>query len=131
MLKCKPIATPMEPNVRICAHEGKDLKYATMYWKLVSSLLYLTLTRPNISYVVGVMSRYIKNPKKPHLEAIRWILRYVKNTLGYGVIYEKGGDCKVVGYCDADYVGDHDTWRSITGYVFMLGSGVISWCSKR
>jgi hypothetical protein len=43
----------------------------------------------------------------------------------------KGEDCKLVGYCDADYAGDHDTRRSTTGYVFKLGSGTISWCSKR
>lgn len=54
------------------------------------------------------MSRYIQNPKKPHLEVVRRILRYVKNTLGYGVIYKKGGYCKLVGYCDTDYVSNHD-----------------------
>ncbi|KAE8692620.1 tir-nbs resistance protein [Hibiscus syriacus] len=79
----------------------------------------------------GVMSRYMQNPKKPHLEAVRRILRYVKNTIDYGLLYKKGEDCKLVGYCDADYAGDHDTRRSTTGYVFKLGSGTISWCSKR
>ncbi|CAL5438518.1 unnamed protein product [Camellia sinensis] len=48
-----------------------------------------------------------------------------------GLLYKKGEDCKLVGYCDADYVGDDDTRRSTTGYVFMLGLGAISWCSKR
>ncbi|XP_059276203.1 secreted RxLR effector protein 161-like [Lycium ferocissimum] len=115
----------------MCAHDGKDLEDATMYRQLVGSLIYLTLTRPNISYVVGVMSRYMQNPKKPHLEAVQRILRYIEGTFGYGIIYKKGGDCKLVGYCDADYAGDHDTRRSTTGYVFMLGSGAISWCSKR
>ncbi|KAL5577449.1 hypothetical protein UlMin_019148 [Ulmus minor] len=131
MLECKPISTPMEPNAKMCAHEGKDLEDATMYRQLVGSLIYLTLTRPDISYAVGVMSRYMQNPKKPHLEAVRRILRYVKSTIDYGLLYKKGEDCKLVGYCDADYAGDHDTRRSTTGYVFKLGSGTISWCSKR
>ncbi|XP_019077634.1 uncharacterized mitochondrial protein AtMg00810-like [Vitis vinifera] len=131
MLECKPISTPMEPNAKMCEHEGKDLKDATMYRQLVGSLLYLTLTRPDISYAVGVMSQYMQNPKKPHLEAVRRILRYVKGTIDYGLLYKKVEDCKLVGYCDADYAGDHDTRRSTTGYVFMLGSGAISWCSKR
>ena len=131
MLECKPISTPMEPNAKMCEHEGKDLKDATMYRQLVGSLLYLTLTRTDISYAVGVMSRYMQNPKKPHLEAVRRILRHVKGTIDYGLLYKKGEDCKLVGYCDADYAGDHDTRRSTTGYVFMLGSGAISWCSKR
>ena len=131
MLECKPISTPMEPNAKMCEHEGKDLKDATMYRQLVGSLLYLTLTRPDISYAVGVMSRYMQNPKKPHLEVVRRILRHVKSTIDYGLLYKKGEDCKLVGYCDADYTGDHDTRRSTTGYVFMLGSRAISWCSKR
>ncbi|RVW16642.1 Retrovirus-related Pol polyprotein from transposon RE1 [Vitis vinifera] len=131
MLECKPISTPMEPNAKMCEHEGKDLKDATMYRQLVGSLLYLTLTGPDISYAVGVMSRYMQNPKKPHLEAVQRILRHVKGTIDYGLLYKKGEDCKLVGYYDADYAGDHDTRKSTTGYVFMLGSRAISWCSKR
>ena len=75
----------------------------------MGSLIYLTLTRPNIYDVVGVVSRYMQHPKKPHLEAIRRILRYVKDTMDYGLLYKKGDDCKLVSYCDADYVKDHDT----------------------
>ncbi|KAH9726925.1 hypothetical protein KPL70_008466 [Citrus sinensis] len=131
MLECKPISTPMEPNAKMCAHEGKDLEDASMYRQLVGSLIYLTLTQPDISYAVGVMSRYMQNPKKSHLEAVRRVLRYVKSTIDYGLLYKKGGNCKLVGYCDADYAGDHDTRRSTTGYMFTLGSGTISWCSKR
>ncbi|XP_068644967.1 uncharacterized mitochondrial protein AtMg00810-like [Aristolochia californica] len=131
MLECKLSSTPMEPNAKMCAHEVKNLEDATMYRQLVGSLIYLTLTRPDISYAVGVMSRYMQDPKKPHLEAVRRILRYVKSTIDYGLVYKKGEDCKLVGYCDADYTGDHNTRRSTTGYVFKLGSGTISWCSKR
>ncbi|KAE8670896.1 Detected protein of unknown function [Hibiscus syriacus] len=130
-LGLESISTPMEPNAKMCAHEGKDLEDATMYRQLVGSLIYLTLTQPDISYAVGVMSRYMQNPKKPHLESFRRILRYVKSTIDYGILYKKGRNCKLVGYCDADYAGDHDTHRSSTGYIFTLGSGTISWCSKR
>ncbi|KAM2686201.1 hypothetical protein EV2_009117 [Malus domestica] len=77
------------------------------------------------------MSRYMQNPKKPHLEAVRRILRYVKSTIDYGLLYKKGEDYKLIGYCDADFTGDHDTRRSTTGHVFRIGSGVVSWCSKR
>lgn len=60
----------MEPNAKMCTHEGRDLKDATIYRQLVGSLLYLTLTRLDISYAVSVMSQYTQNPKKPHLEAV-------------------------------------------------------------
>jgi hypothetical protein len=73
----------------------------------------------------------MQNPKKPHLEAVRRVLRYVKGTLNEGILYKKNGDCRLVGFCDVDYAGDHDTRRSTTGYVFMLGWGAVVWCSKR
>ena len=71
-------------------------------------------------------SRYMQNPRKPHLEAVQRILRYVKGTIDYGLLYKKGEACKLLGYCDADYAGDHDTRRSTTGYMFSLGSAAIS-----
>ena len=98
---------------------------------MVGSLIYLTLTRPDIAYSVGVVSRYMSNPKKPHLNAVRCILRYVKGTINFGILYKRTKDCQISGYCDADYAGDYDTQRSTTGYWISLGSGVISWCNKR
>jgi hypothetical protein len=131
MLECKPLTTPMEPNVIPRAGEGKDLDDTRMHWQMVGSLIYLTLTQPDIAYIVGVASRHMQNPKKPHLEAVKEILRYVKGTLVYGILYHKDGVCQVTGYCNADYAGDYDTRGSTTGYVFSLGSGAVFWCSKR
>ena len=68
MLDCKPISTPMDPNVRLQEDKGKDLEDVTMYRQLVGSLIYLTLIRPDILYVVGVVSRYMSNPKEPHFK---------------------------------------------------------------
>lgn len=59
------------------------------------------------------------------------ILRYVKGTIDYGILYSYDKEFKVVGYYDADYAGDLDTRGSTTDYVFNLGSGAVSWCSKR
>ncbi|XP_062100834.1 secreted RxLR effector protein 161-like [Humulus lupulus] len=121
----------MKANAKLCAHEGKDLQDGAIYRQLVGSLIYLTWTRPDISYAVDVASRYMQHPKKPHLEAVRRMLRYVKDTINYGLLYKKGDEVKIVGYYDANYAGDHDTRRSTTGYVFKLGSRALSWCSKR
>ncbi|CAL1355518.1 unnamed protein product [Linum trigynum] len=73
----------------------------------------------------------MQNPKKVDLEIIKRVLRYVKGTIDHGILYKKGAYCKLEGYCDADYAGDLDTRRSTTGYVFTLGSGAVSWCTKR
>ena len=81
MLERKQVSTPMETNAKICAHEGKELNNETTYRWLVGRLIYLTLTRPDIPYAVGVMCRYMQNPKKPHLDVARRILRYVKHII--------------------------------------------------
>ena len=93
----------MEANTKLCFHEGKDLADETMYRQLVGNLTYLTLTRHDISFAVSIVSRYIKNPKKSHLEDARHILRCIKCTINFGLLYKKDEDCKLVGYCDADY----------------------------
>ncbi|CAM8893788.1 unnamed protein product [Rhodiola kirilowii] len=73
----------------------------------------------------------MENPRKPHLDAVRIIIRYVKGTTNNGLLYKKGVEGKVIGYSDVDYARDHDTRRSTTDYVFEMGSAAISWCSKR
>ena len=73
----------------------------------------------------------MSNPNKPHVDAVKRILGYVKGTINFGILYKKTNDCQVMGYCDADYAGDCDTRRSTTGYFFSLGTGAISWCSKK
>ena len=85
-----------------------------MYRQLVGSLIYLTLSRPYISYPVGVVSRYMSNPKEPHLDAVMHILRYVKGTINFGILYKETKDCQVMGYCNADYAGDCGARRSTT-----------------
>ena len=75
------------------------------------------------------MSRYIENPKKHHLEMVRRILKFVKNTFDYDLLYKKGESCKLTGYCDVNYAENHDTRRSTIRYVFIIESGVVSWCS--
>jgi hypothetical protein len=131
MLECKPLTTLMESNAKLCAGEGKDLDDTRMYRRLVGNLIYLTLTRSDIIYAVRVASRHMQNPKKTRLESVKKILRYVKGTLDYDILYQKDGVCQVISYCDADYAGDYDTRRSTVGYVFSLGSGAMSWCSKK
>jgi hypothetical protein len=78
MLCCKTISTPMDPNVSLQEDQGKELDDVTIYRQLVKSLIYLTLTWPDISYPVGVVSRYMNNQNKPHLDAIRRIHSMLK-----------------------------------------------------
>lgn len=73
----------------------------------------------------------MQNPKKPHLEVVRRILRYVKSTIDYSLLCKECESYKLTGYYDVDYARDHNTRRSTIGYVFRIGSVTISWYSKR
>ena len=64
------------------------------------------------------------------MDGIPQMLRYVKRTNDYGFLYNKGEECKIIGYCDSEYGGYCDTPRSTTWFVFKFWVEVISWCDK-
>jgi hypothetical protein len=81
MASCKPILIPLKQNVKLNAYEGDLVEDTTMYRRIMGSLIYMTITRPNLNYVVGVVNQFMQTPQKPHLDAVRCILRYIKHTL--------------------------------------------------
>jgi len=85
MTGCKPISIPLEQNVKLNANEGDLVEDTTMYRRIVGSLIYMTITRLDLSYAVGVVSQFMQTPRKPHLDAVRRILRYIKHTLQCGI----------------------------------------------
>uniref|UniRef100_A0A2N9H7K1 Retrovirus-related Pol polyprotein from transposon TNT 1-94 n=1 Tax=Fagus sylvatica TaxID=28930 RepID=A0A2N9H7K1_FAGSY len=100
------------------------------YASAIGSLMYaMVCTRPDIAHAVGVVSRYMSNPGKQHWEAVKWILRYLKGTLGTSLCFT-GADMKLTGYVDSDLAGDVDTRKSTTGYVYTLGGTAVSWVSR-
>jgi len=74
--------------VNLSVDEGDLVEDTIMYRHIVGSLIYMTITRPNLNYVVGVVSQFMQTPRKPHLDAVRRILRYIKHTLKCGIFYE-------------------------------------------
>ena len=107
------------------------LEDVTMYRKIVGSLIYLTISRPDLSYVVGLESQFMQLPRKPHLDAVRRTLRYVSATLDYALFYEASMELQLYGYTDADWVGSGCDRRSTNGFMFSLGSAAITWSSKK
>ena len=84
-----------------------------------------------MAHAIGVVSRYMSNPGKEHWQAVKWILRYLRGTSSVGLLFGGvDGDISLRGYCDLDYAGDRDGRKSVSGYVFTLGIGPISWRSK-
>ncbi|KAJ9533252.1 hypothetical protein QJQ45_018363 [Haematococcus lacustris] len=115
-------SVPMAPAVKL-EKEGVALDTSEhSYSGLVGSLLYLSCcTRPDITYAVGALARYMSAPTQQHWTAARAILSYLKGTADQGLV--SGEAAELQGYCDADYAGDKDTARSTTGYVFAMHSG--------
>ncbi|XP_048226863.1 uncharacterized mitochondrial protein AtMg00810-like [Ricinus communis] len=131
MRESKAMTTPMKPCLKLTKDEGKLLEDATLLRQLVSSLFYLTITRPDISYSVGVISQFMDKPRESHLIAAKRILRYVKSTLNFGLLYKQHASFLLTGFVDADWAGDVNDRRSTTGYCFNTGSTAVSWCSKK
>lgn len=131
MEACNPVFIPSDPNQNL--HDFGDSKKSKYpYRELVGSLMYLAVaTYPDISYAVGNISRYMEKPTIVHEQAAKRILKYLKGTCSYGIFYSSDGTYQMNGYSDADYAGDIETRRSTSGYVFLYGSGTISWCSER
>ncbi|KAG6478904.1 hypothetical protein ZIOFF_062351 [Zingiber officinale] len=85
----------------------------------------------HIAFSVGMVSRYMQEPRKPHFEEAKKILKYVNSTLNLGLFYKKGVEFSLQGFADVDFGGDLDDRRSTSGFVFMCGTTSISWCSKK
>ena len=98
---------------------------------MIGSLLYLTASRPDISYSVGVCARYQANPKESHTIALNRIIKYIKTTADFGVWYSKKTNDVLTGYSDADQAGNADDIKSTLGGCFYVGNNLVSWMSKK
>ncbi|KAK8924090.1 hypothetical protein KSP39_PZI019084 [Platanthera zijinensis] len=102
------------------------------YRRLVGKLIYLTVTRPDISFVVGIVSRYMHSPRISHLQAVERILRYLKTAPGQGPFYRTSSSAPtLVAYSDADYVGSLDDRRSTSSFCTYFGGHLVTWRSKK
>ena len=99
MQNCRPIDSPMDPNLKLMADQSEDPE---RYRRLVGKLISLTITRPDISFVVGVVSQFMQNPHVDHWNAVMRILRYVQRAPRQELLYEDKGNTQVSGYCAAD-----------------------------
>ena len=134
MENCKPVSTPLEPNTKYqpLAEDEKPVDVKE-YQIAIGSITYVTtISRPDLSAALGILSKFMANPGTEHWKGIKRILRYIKGTLNYGLLYSCDGTIPIlIGYSDADWGGDLSTRRSTSGYVFQIQGNTVSWCSKR
>jgi len=133
----KPIDTPVEKGLTLslgqCLKTDKEKEAMSNvpYASAVESLMCAMLcTRPDICFAVGLVCRYQSNPGQAYWQAVKRIMRYFCGKTDLALCYQRG-DLKLRGYSDADWGGDLNESRPTSGYVFTLGGGAISWCSKK
>lgn len=130
MLECNPCHAPMEPRLKLSKDSQAPPTDASDYRSLVGSFRYLVQIRPDISFAVGYVSRFMEASTMEHLTAVKHILRYVLGTIDYGCSYRKSGSTVLSGFSDSDMGGDPDTRKSTTGLLWYLGDSPVSWQSQ-
>ncbi|XP_043700429.1 uncharacterized protein LOC122651179 [Telopea speciosissima] len=125
MLAAKPLDIPMDPDKKFGNDDGQPLKEVHSYRSLIGKLIYLSVTRPDISFVVRVLSQFMQSPCKSHWDAAIRVLRYLKGAPGKGLIYRPKRHMELVAYSNADWAGSASDRRSTTGYCTFVGGNLV------
>ena len=131
MLNSIPVSTPIECGVKLSKHDNEEKVNPTFFKSLVGSLRYLTCTRPDILFGIGLVSHYIEASVMTHLKTAKRILCYLKGTLDYGLLYSCSKHFKLGSHGDSDWAGDTDDRKSTTSFVFYIGDTAFTWTSKK
>ncbi|KAK1433672.1 hypothetical protein QVD17_10587 [Tagetes erecta] len=130
MGSCNAVLNPIVPGSRLVPNEGL-IDDPILFKQMVGCLMYITNTRPDIQYVVSLLSRFMSNPNETHVAAAKRVLRYLQGTLDYGIWYKNGGEGLLDIFTDSDFAGDSESRKSTSGYVFLWDKGAVSWSSKK
>jgi hypothetical protein len=131
MEKSNYVCSPIVTGTKLSKNDKSDEVDPTQFKQMVGSLMYLTATRPDLMFAVNLIARFMEHPVETHLMAAKRIMRYIRGTIDLGIWYKKGNQAELIAYSDSDYGGDVDDRKSTSGYVFMLGSGAVSWSSRK
>jgi hypothetical protein len=140
LTNCLPVSTPMVQRLSaLNSGEKLSAEEQVLYRNMVGSLLYLACwSRPDISFAVSELSRFVSSPGQNHMQAVKHLLRYLKGTSELGLRYSKPKNSGPMdrpnvlwGFVDSDWAGCQDSRRSTSGYVLMLNGAAVSWKSKR
>ncbi|GKV11664.1 hypothetical protein SLEP1_g22904 [Rubroshorea leprosula] len=131
LIDSKIASTPFEPNAWLTPMDGSPLRDPTVYRQLVGSLVYLTVTRPDIAYAVHIVSQFMTSPRFTHYATVLHIIRYVKGTLFHGLHFSAHSSLVLCAYFDADWAGDPTDRKTTIGYCLFFRDSFISWRSKK
>ena len=101
MLDCRPEHVPLPAGLHLFTDMNSPPINSTIYCQLVGKLIFLTTTRPDLAFLVGLVSRFMTQPQQAHLDVVYYILRYVKKTATYGLFYSRHDTDTIQGFNDA------------------------------
>ncbi|XP_052181881.1 uncharacterized mitochondrial protein AtMg00810-like [Diospyros lotus] len=130
-LSSKLAIVPMISNIRLSSDEGPLLEDVSAYRRLIVRLLYLTISRPDITFVIHKLSQYVSKPKKPHLDVVHHLLPYIKASPRQGLFLSAISSLQLRAFSDADWASCSGTRRSVTSFSVFLGDSLISWKVKK
>ncbi|GAA0159622.1 transmembrane signal receptor [Lithospermum erythrorhizon] len=128
---CNSVLCPMLPGTTFDKDIGGRQIDETYYKQIVGSLMYLTNTRPDMTFAVSILSRFMSKPTELHLQLAKRVLRYLKGTTDYGIYYQRDKNAGLLAYTDSDYAGDKYDRKSTSGYAFLISNGAVAWSSKK
>ena len=133
MLDCAPMPTPMLHSSRLSPSQGVPLSDtdAAAYRRLIGRLLYLTNTRPGITFSVNNLSQFVTAPTKEHQQDAFHVLRYLKVAPGSGIFFHSSNSIQLKCFSDSDWATCPTTRKPITGFSVFLGNSLIAWKSKK
>ncbi|GKE07496.1 hypothetical protein Tco_1399514 [Tanacetum coccineum] len=126
-----PVDTPMVEKSKLDEDPQGKVVDPTHFRGMVGTLMYLTASRPDLTFVVCMCARYQAKPTEKHLHAVKRIFKYLRETVNRGLRYLKDSSIILTAYADDDHAGCQDTRRSTSGSMQLLGDRLVSWSSKR
>ncbi|GJV41083.1 hypothetical protein Tco_1419523 [Tanacetum coccineum] len=131
MESSNPVDTPMVEKSKLDEDPQGKAVDLTHYHGMVGTLMYLTASRPDLTFTVCMCARYQAKPTEKHLHAIKRIFKYLRGTINRGLWYPKDSSIALTAYADADHAGFQNTRWSTSGNMQFLGDTLVSWSSKR
>ena len=116
----------MAANAKLTSDPSSKSVDVTLYKSMIGCLQYLTASRPNIVFSVGVCSRFQSNPKVSHLNTVKRIIKYIGGTCDYGLFYSKESNLSLTGFSDSDWAGNVDDRKSTTGGCFYVEANLVA-----
>ena len=129
-LGCKPVETPIVPNIKLLPSKDNEVKDKERYQRLVGRLVYMSHTHPDIAFAISMVSQFMHACGQQHFDIVYRILRYLKGSPGRGLLFKGCGHLQVEAFTNADWAGSVVDRRSTFGYCTFVGGNLVTWRSK-